>query len=60
MLKQSDVLKNDRKLRVGAVNLDCSLSADTYFGFYQTRAFSHRYELLEGGWICLTYNEVCL
>ena len=30
------------KIRVGAVNWDCSLPSDTYFGFYQTRTLSPR------------------
>ncbi len=30
------------KIRVSAINWDCSLPSDTYFGFYQTRTLSPR------------------
>ncbi len=29
-----------REIRIGAVNWDCSLPPDTYFGYYQTRSLS--------------------
>jgi hypothetical protein len=36
----NNTVKVGRKLRVGAVNWDCSLSSDTYFGSFQTRTLS--------------------
>lgn len=30
------------KIRVSAINRDCSLPSGTYFGFYQTRTLSPR------------------
>lgn len=37
---KASIAKMDRRLRVGVVNWDCSLSSDTYFGSYQTRTLS--------------------
>jgi predicted metal-binding transcription factor (methanogenesis marker protein 9) len=36
----NNTVRVGEKLRVGAVNWDCSLSSDTYFGSFQTRTLS--------------------
>lgn len=43
-----DVLKKKKKrIRVGAINWDCSLPSDTYFGYHQTRTLSpHKYRAI--------------